>query len=417
MSLYAALLTGVSGLNANSRALSITSSNIANVNTVGFKASTAGFSTFVASSGGGGGISPASVNVEAKQQVQKQGLLTSTGSGTDLAISGNGFFIVTNDPTNPNAMAYTRAGSFKPDSEGFLRNSAGYYLEGWTLNPDGSLPANRSALSAIDLSSLNGTADETSSIRIRANLKASAVVGPDPEFQQTINIYDSQGGARPMQLSFTKTGANTWDYEVTYQGAGTDLSGAITGGTGTITFNSDGTLATPAGGNINLTIPWDTSTGLVPQAVTLNVGTVGDSDGVTQFDSASTLTSVIVDGAPFGSLTSVSVDEEGIVTALFDNGLQRQVFKIPVAMFANPNGLLAISGNAYQITRESGALSILEAKTGGAGEIASSSLESSTADLAQEFTDLITTQRAYSAATKIITTADDMLQELMQVKR
>lgn len=431
MSLYGALLTGVSGLDANSRALSITSSNIANVNTVGYKASSADFSTFLAASGGSGDIAPSSVQVAAHQQLQKQGLLTNTGSSTDLAISGNGFFVVTDNPKDPSSTFYTRAGSFTTDPNGYLKNSAGYYLEGWTLNPDGSLPANRSAVSPINLSTLNGTAAATSKITLRANLQSSAAAVSSytpgdisagnvaPEFEQTINVYDSQGGARPMKLSFVKTAANTWAYEASYQGDPADIGGAANNpvATGSITFNADGTLATPASGTASFTIPWDSaSTGLSSQDVTMNFGTAGQSDGVTQFDSTSALTSAAVDGAPFGSLTSVSVDDQGYVTALFDNGIQQKVFKVPLATFANSNGLSALPGNAYQVTEESGSPSILEAKTGAAGAIASSSLESSTADLAKEFSDLITTQRAYSAATRIITTADSMLQELIQIK-
>jgi flagellar hook protein FlgE len=430
MSLYGALLTGVSGLDANSRALSITSSNIANVNTVGYKASSAAFSTFLAGNGGAE-IASSSVLVRPQQHLSQQGLLTTTGSATDLAVSGNGFFLVCENPANPASFLYTRAGAFAPDADGFLRNSAGYYLEGWTLNPDGTLPANRSSLSAIDLSTLNGTAQETENIALRLNLESSATAvggyvvddmfngNVTPHFEQTINVFDSQGGARPLKLSFVKTAANTWAYEVTYQGAIADIgAGNNPIATGNVTFNSDGTLATPASGSASFNVPWVPAvTGLQPQAVDLTFGTVGESDGVTQFDSPSALTSASVDGAPFGALASVSIDELGYITALFDNGIQRKVFKIPLATFANPNGLAAEPGNAYRATEGSGLPSVLEANTGGAGDIASFALESSTADLAKEFSDLITTQRAYSAATRIITTADDMLQELMQIKR
>jgi len=432
MSLYGALLTGVSALDANSRALSVTSSNISNVNTVGFKTSTADFSTFLAGSGSAGEISPSSVQVSSAQQLTQQGLLTSTGSSTDLAISGNGFFVVTNNPANPTqGLLYTRAGSFVPDSAGLLKNSAGFYLEGWTLQPDGSMPSNRSALSAISLGSLNGTAKPTATMSLRANLQSSVTavgaytVGDmnagtvTPSFEQTINVYDSQGSARPLQLAFVKTAADTWKYEVTYQGPVADIGGAGGNpvGTGTLTFNADGTLATPASGTASFTLPWAATTGLASQAVTMNFGSAGVSNGVTQFDAVSALTSVKVDGAPYGSLTSVSVDADGFVTALFDNGIEKKVFKIPVANFSAPDALLAVSGNAYQLTDSSGPATILEAKTGGAGSIASNSLEASTVDLAKEFSDLITTQRAYSAATRIITTSDQMLQELMQIKQ
>ena len=431
MSLYGALITGVSSLNANGKALSVTSSNIANVNTVGYKSSTANFSTFLASTGNPKVVTPSSVQVSSMQHLTQQGLLTSTGSSTDLAVTGNGFFIVTPTPSNPLQTYYTRAGSFTADNDGLLRNAAGYYLEGWTLNPDGTMPANRSSLSVIDLESINGTAEATTQMILNANLQASATPVASytagdifagtvtPEFAQTINVYDSQGGARPMQLAFVKTGPDTWAYEISYQGNAADIGGAANNpvDAGTLTFNADGTLAGPAGGVSNFTLPWDVSTGLLPQAMTVNFGTVGQADGVTQFDAASSLTSANIDGAPYGSLTAVSVDDEGYVSALFDNGIQRRVFKIPLVTFVNPDALAPIAGNAYQLTDESGIPSILEANTGGAGTIASNALESSTVDLAKEFSDLITTQRAYSAATRIITTADQMLQELMQIKQ
>jgi flagellar hook protein FlgE len=429
MSLYGALLTGVSGLDANSRALSVTSSNIANVNTVGYKASTANFSTFLASSGSAGDVSPSSVEVNSTQQLTKQGLLTTTGSSTDLALNGNGFFIVTDNPANPQSTLYTRAGSFTPDQNGLLKNTSGFYLEGWTLNPDGSMPANRSSLGLINLNSLNGTAEATTTMALRANLQASAPTVPGytagamtagtitPQFQQTINVYDSQGTARPMQLSFVKSAADTWKYEIAYEGPAADIGGAGNNpvGAGTITFNADGTLSIPPTATLN--IPWAASTGLLPQTVAITLGTSGSSNGITQFDAPSTLTSATVNGAPYGALTSVSVDDQGYVSALFDNGIQKKVFKVPVATFANPDGLAPVAGNAYQLTDASGTATILEAKTGGAGSIASNSVEASTVDLAKEFSDLITTQRAYSAATRIITTADQMLQELMQIKQ
>ena len=429
MSLYGALLTGVSGLDANSRALSVTSSNIANVNTVGYKTSTANFSTFLASSGSAGDISPSSVQVKSAQQLTQQGLLTSTASSTDLAISGNGFFIVTDNPANPQGAVYTRAGQFTPDALGRLKNSSGFYLEGWTLQPDGSMPANRSSLGLISLASLNGTAEETSTMSLRANLQSSSppvggyVAGDmnagtvTPEFEQTVNIYDSQGTARPMQLAFVKTAADTWKYEITYQGPVADIGGAGNNpvGMGTISFNADGTLSVPPTAVLNL--PWAASTGLNPQTVTMTFGTSGASNGVTQYDAPSALTSATVNGAPYGALTSVSVDDQGYVTALFDNGIEKRVFKVPIATFTNADGLAPIAGNAYQLTDASGATTILEAKTGGAGAISSNAVEASTVDLAKEFSDLITTQRAYSAATRIITTADQMLQELMQIKQ
>src|SRR5258705_12566632 len=424
MSLYGALLTGVPPLDANSRALSITSSNIANVNTVGYKTSTADFSTFLASTGRAGDVSPSSVQVTAAQHLTQQGLLTSTGSSTDLAITGNGFFVVTDTPANPNQVLYTRAGGFTADADGLPKNSAGFYLEGWTLNPDGSMPANRSSLSVVNLGSVNGTAAATLNMTLKANLQSSATpVGTyaagdmyagtvTPEFEQTINIYDSQGGARPMQLAFVKTAADTWAYEISYQGPVADIGGAGNNPvqSGTIVFNADGTLAVPPTASFN--VPWAASTGLLSQPITVTFGGAGLSNGVTQFDSPSALTAANIDGAPYGSLTSVSVDDQGYVTALFDNGIEKRVFKIPLATFVDPDALAPVAGNAYQLTDASGNATVLEAKTGGAGAISSNALEASTVDLATEFSDLITTQRAYSATKLIITTAHQTFEEL-----
>ena len=176
------------------------------------------------------------------------------------------------------------------------------------------------------------------------------------DFQRTINVYDSQGGSQPVTFSFAKTGANSWAYEASYAGNTANLTATNPISTGTVTFNSDGTLANVNGaatptGILNLTIPWKTSTsGLAPQTVKFDLGTVGASTGLTQFNSASSLDSSVVDGSPFGNVTGVTVAKDGTVTAQFSNGLSQNVYKIPVATFTNPNGLAQMSGNAYIAT-------------------------------------------------------------------
>jgi flagellar hook protein FlgE len=441
MSIYGAMMIGVSGLDANSRALSVASSNIANVNTIGYKASGNAFSTLLASAAGSGDVSDAGVVANQAQQVTVQGGITSTQSPTDLALSGNGFFVVSptaNAATGTSqSLLYTRAGDFTPDSSGNLQNASGFYLQGWPLAANGSVPTDRNDLTDINVNDLAGKAESTTKMSIQANLQASTPIttpytagdmasgAVTPDFQRTVNVYDSQGGAQPLQVSYTKTGANTWSYEVTYQGAGANIGSPTNNliSSGTMTFNSDGTLktadtssATPTG-SINVTIPWSPSaSGLQPQTISINMGTPGASDGVTQFDNPSALVSSNVDGALFGSLSGVSIDSDGFVTAQFSNGLSQKVFKIPVATFANPDGLSAVSGNAYAASNQSGSPTIGEANLGGAGTIQSKALEGSTVDLANEFTNLITTQRAYSASARIVTTADQMLQTLEQIQ-
>jgi flagellar hook protein FlgE len=251
-----------------------------------------------------------------------------------------------------------------------------------------------------------------------------------PDFQHTFNVVDSQGGTQPLEFSFIKTGANTWKYEVTYQGDTTDLTSSNPIAYGTLTFNSDGSLASVtsndgttqdaglAAGSVDISIPWDvTTSGLEPQKLAIDFGTIAGTDGITQYDTSSQLTNSDIDGAAFGNVSSLSIGTDGIVTANFSNGLSQAVFKIPLATFTNPDKLAGITGNAYQATPDSGVAILNAASSGGAGSINSEQLESSTVDLATEFTNLITAQRAYSASSKIITTASTMLDELLQMTR
>ena len=431
MSLYGALNIGVAGLAANSVALSATSSNIANVNTVGYKNQTANFATFL-NTPGLVGNSSAGVAAVIGQDVTTQGLPTNTSSPTDLSISGNGFFVVASNPSSSATQEFTRAGSFTPDENGNLKNSAGLYLLGYKLDSSGNVPTDTSALNLVNVSSLSGKAQATTKLGIQANLQASSTTVPGytagqmtsgavtPDFQRTINVYDSQGGSQPITMSFVKTGANAWAYEASYAGSAANLSSANPIGQGTVTFNSDGTLANVNGaatpsGTFNLTVPWAASTGLSAQTVAINLGTVGGTSGLTQFDTASTLNGTSPDGSSFGNVTGVTVSKDGTVTAQFSNGLSQDVYKVPVATFTNPDGLAQVNGNAYVATKSSGAANVNLANTGAAGSIAAQSLEGSTVDLATEFTNLITTQRAYSASARIITTADQMLQQLEQL--
>jgi flagellar hook protein FlgE len=430
MSLYGALNIGVAGLTAASQSLSVTSSNIANVNTIGYKEATTSFSTYLDSSLGAAGSGSAGVAANIGQNVSQAGLATTTTSGTDLAISGNGFFAVTPSSTNTGATEYSQVGSFSPDASGNLVNANGQYLLGWQLDSSGKMPSNTTNLSLVNVSNLSGSAVASTTATMQANLNSAATVdstytagqmtsgAATPEYSTTINAYDSQGGVEPISMSFIKTGANTWAYEAAYQGAATNITGSNPIATGTLTFNSDGSLADvngAANGNFNMTIPWSAASGLSSQAVSVNMGTIGKTNGVTQFNAASGGNQPTVDGSPFGSVTGVTVGTDGTVTAQFSNGLSQNIYKIPVVTFTNPDGLTSVSGNAYTVSNESGAANINAAGVAGAGTIKSDALEGSTVDLSTEFTNLITAQNAYSAAARIVTTADQMMQTLEQI--
>lgn len=448
MSVFAALFSGVSGLQAYGDALGISADNIANLNTVGFKESRARFSTLVTETASLSSFSPGGVALVPQTLVSKQGLIQASTSATDIAVEGAGFFVVRDAPSalsTEGEFLFTRAGSFTPDKEGFLKNTAGFYLMGWEVDSQGNIPVNLGDLNAlvpINTSGLTGTAEATDLVTMRANLQSSEAVNPleaayDPtvsannlasgaipaDFERSIQVFDAQGGTHTLIISALNSSAvNEWHVEI-YADPATEVvpiapnvDGQVV--TGTLVFNTDGSLnvaASSPGLFAPVTIDWNN--GAADSLITFDFGTDGDVDGFTQFDSASTLISSNVNGAVFGNVTGVAIGKDGFVTALFDNGLSRRVFKLPLATFQNPDGLARRQGNAYSVSDRSGNFSMVEPGTGGGGSIAPSTLESSTVDLAKEFTELIITQRAFSANTRTITTADEMLDELVRIKR
>ncbi|MFQ5533711.1 MAG: flagellar hook-basal body complex protein [Sphingomonadales bacterium] len=448
MSVIGALLSGVSGLSANSNALGMIGDNIVNINTVGYKATDARFSTLVTDASSATMFSSGGVQSSPQTLVDSQGLLQATDSATDLAIIGSGFFVTGSSAQGSGSgeIQFTRAGSFTPNADGFLQNTAGLFLKGWQIDDNGNIPTNLgdlSLLETINVSGLTGTAKATTTVQLRANLQATQTPNPNvasydptnsafnmasgtglkPDFERTIPIIDAQGGTRSLTFAFLKSATpNRWFVELNIPSPSNfnltppNIDGQVA--TGTLAFKEDGTLdvANTSPSLLNaVTIDWND--GPADSNLTIDFGTDGRADGLTQFNSASTLLSSSVNGAVFGNVTGVSITPEGKVTALFDNGLVKDVFQLPVATFQNPNGLTRRNGNAFVPSPESGSFNIQLPNTGGAGKISPSNLEGSTVDLASEFTKLITTQRAFTASTRIITTADEMLDELNRVKR
>ncbi|MEM8798843.1 MAG: flagellar hook protein FlgE [Pseudomonadota bacterium] len=445
MSLYASLFSGVSGLSSYSSALGAISDNITNVNTVGYKNTETAFTTLVTETSATA-YSPGGVQAVPRTLVSRQGLLQASTSNTDLAVDGAGFFVVKNvpEPGDLGEQSFTRAGSFRPDDEGFLQNTAGLYLMGWELDSTGDFnnDGDLGSLVPINTGDLTGTAEATTSVALRANLQSSQEINPleatyapnvsannmasgtiDPDFERNIQVFDAQGGTHSLNFSVLRTAVpNEWHVEI-YADPASDVitaPGFVDGqvATGILRFNADGSLdqlgSTPALFD-PVNIAWTNGTGV--SEITFDLGSDGAVDGVTQFDSTSTLISSVIDGAVFGNVTGVNINTDGVVTALFDNGLTRDVYRLPLATFQNPDGLTRLQNNAFGVSDFSGSFSLVEPTTGGGGSISPSTLEASTVDLAQEFTQLITVQRAFSASTRIITTADEMLNELNQIRR
>jgi flagellar hook protein FlgE len=266
------------------------------------------------------------------------------------------------------------------------------------------------------------------------NMASGAVT---PDFQRTIQVFDTQGGVRSVTLSMLKSPtANQWFTELHVEPAGDVVTGAgLNNGqiaTGVVAFDTNGRID-PATTTLPTTLSflssdfagalganqaqWAPSTGVGAQSISLDFGTAGSPGGITQFDSPSTLNSTTVDGALFGAFAGVEVSQDGFVSARFSNGVVRQIYQIPIATVANPNGMASVGGASFQVTENSGVFTMNVPGRGAAGSIAASSVENSNVDIATEFSNLIVTQRAYSASSRIITTADEMLAEAIQMKR
>lgn len=439
MSIYGAMFSGVSGLNANSQAMGMISDNISNLNTIGYKHTQARFSTLVTNASSLNRYAPGGVQSNPFQMVDRQGLLQASQNPTDLAVAGKGFFVVNSDSTpSTGTYLYSRAGQFSVDANGYLVNNTGQYLLGWPTLPDGSYdvdqngvddgsvpdPTSLTNLQSIQVTSLSGTATPTSSVTLALNLPATAAVSDTQNL--TVLVYDSLGVGHNVALEWTKTVAAppTWRLDATGITRADNGAASLQGATlasmpltlDTVVFNGDGTPASYS--PTALAVPTaDWTTAAATSGISFNLGTANQADGVTQFASNYSITSINQNGVTFGRFQSIEVDENGAVNALFDNGGTRSIYKLPVATFANPNALQAQSGNAWSHTVNAGNVFLNPAGTASAGRISPASLEASTVDLGEEFTNMIITQRAYSASSRIITTADQMLEELVRIKR
>jgi flagellar hook protein FlgE len=324
----------------------------------------------------------------------------------------------------------TTAGSFRTDGDGFLRNAGGLYVLGWSLNPDGTTvvpnPARDSfqSLEAINVTGINFTASPTTEIEFAANLPAQATEAGatgDP-YSMPIEYFDPVGNAERVTLEFTPTvpgagSSNSWTLQVIDSATG----GAI--GDFTVDFNatgaSAGTIAavTPALGAYDAAAGTLTVTTGAGEALTISIGTPGSNEGLTQFAGGFTPTQVTKNGSAFATVADVELGEDGVLSAVFTNGQRQPIYRIPLVDVVNPDGLTPVSGNAFRLSRDSGAMYLWDAGDGPVGKTLGFSLEQSTSDVAKELTNLIETQRAYSSNAKVIQTADEMLQETTNLKR
>lgn len=443
MSISSALSAGVSGLNANSARLAGISDNIANSSTYGYRRVETEFENIVlGNSRGGGAYAAGGVLASTGRVVDQRGNLVGTDNPLDIAISGRGMLPVIDSSQMDNLgngnvpLMMTRTGAFRADEEGVLRTTSGLVLMGWPANRDGTVPTqsrdSANGLQPIVLNANDTYAEPTTAISLGFNLPAEATVGggtAEP-FSTSVEYYDNLGASRSLTTTFTPTvGAagtgrsNSWTMEIRDSAIADDPGTAADEslvGSYTLEFadSAGGPLAsvtTISGG------AYDATTGSMTinaarGPIALTIGTPGGT-GMTQISTDFAPTNVTKNGAAAGALAAVEIDENGYLRATYDNGRTRTLFQVPLVDVPNPNGLIAMDGQTFKISPDSGAFYLWNAGDGPTGSVTGYAREGSTTDVAAELTDLIQTQRAYSSNAKIITTVDEMLQETTNIKR
>jgi flagellar hook protein FlgE len=409
--MFASFSTALSALDANATAVGIVGNNLANLDTPGYKDSVAYFQNLMSESLGTGTQVGFGVEQPLTMTQFTQGAIQSSGGPLDAAIQGDGFFVV----NNGSVPEYTRAGSFQTDLSGNLLTPSGAYVQGWTatngvLNTGGPI-----GNIVVPVGSMQAPVASTS-FTLNANLNSSSNADATSAWSSPVTVYDSLGDAHVVTLNFQKTAANTWSYTATVPGADVSAGTAgtpydIPGATGTLTFNSNGQLTSPAAGSpITIAIP-----GLSDGAADMNLSwspyNADGSGSITQFDETSAASANSQNGLAAAQLTGVAMGNGGQLIASYSNGQQTVVGQLAMASIRNPQSLLSVGNNDYQVSSTTAAPSIGVPGTGGRGTVTGGSLEASNVDIATEFTQLIVLQSAYQADSKVITTVSDMAQE------
>ena len=390
------LFSGISGLRAHQQMMDVTGNNIANINTTGYKSSQATFqdtlSQMVRSAGtpqpgATGGTNPAQVGLGVRMAGINtnfaQGAAQNTGRDTDLMIQGDGFFVVQNSGQD----YYTRNGSFSFDTNGQLTTSDGGLVQGWAANGAGVINTNATA-SPVTLPT--GTLlppTPTANVTVTGNLPANTT--STSPIVTSITTYDAQGAPVTLSASFTPVNANQWTVDLS--------DGATTSGPYTLDFTNGGS-PTPT-----------------PNPVTVN-GVNVDLSGVTSYSGLSTVAATKQDGSTAGNLQSFTISPDGTLVGVFSNGLKQNIAQLALANFSNPTGLTKAGDSMYQTTANSGVAQVGTAGSAGRGVLQQGALEMSNVDLAQEFTNLVIAERGFQANSRVITTSDELLQDLVNIK-
>lgn len=400
----------LSGLNASSADLNVISNNIANVSTTGFKKARTEFAD-IFSSANIGAVSTAigsGVNVSKVDQQFSQGNIGFTDNGLDLAISGQGFFRLSDN----GSIVYSRAGSFGIDRDGYVTNAKNQRLTAYLADANGNVTG---ALGDLQLNTADLLPQASSSIDVGVNLDATSTA-PTTAFNSTdpstynnstsLTLYDSQGISHLGTIYFRKTAANTWDTHLFVDG--TEATPTVSGA---ITFNSDGTLATPAGGQVAYNaLPIAGANNL---ALTLNYGS---STPTSQFGSNFGVNSLSQNGYASGRLSGIDISGTGIILARYTNGQSKTLGQVALANFANAQGLRQLGDTSWAESFDSGVALVGPPGSASLGSIQSGALEGSNVDLTEQLVNMITAQRNFQANSQVIKTEDAITQTIINIR-
>ena len=401
----AAFSIALSALSADTTAIDVVGNNLANLNTTGYKTTDVNFQDLMSQSlGEGTNAAQVGMGVGPLGTVTNftQGTLTTTNGPTDAAIQGNGFFVVQNAT---NQTLYTRDGSFQVNSAGNIVTATGENVQGWSaangaVNPNGPVGNLTVPLGTVV------PAVATSTMGLTVNLNSTTAA--NGTFSAPIQVFDSQGASHTLTVNFTETASNTWGYSVTIPAADLAKGGKPTIASGTMSFDSSGNLTSPTS-PVALTIA-----GLADGAADMSIGwnlDSGSTSTITQYAEASSEGTTTQDGAAAGQIVNVSLQNGGLLVANYSNGQQTTVGQVALASIPNPESLTSVGNNELQASAATGSIAVGAASTGGRGQIVAGALESSTVDMAIEFTNLLTYERSYQAASRVITTSDQMTQD------
>ncbi|SEM59794.1 flagellar hook protein FlgE [Loktanella fryxellensis] len=433
MTISSSLNAGVAGLSANATRLATISDNISNSSTFGYKRAETDFHSMVIANSRGS-YSAGGVRATTLRLIDQRGSLVATENSTDIAVRGRGMFPVTPESAvqvanGPTPMLLQTTGSFRPDSDGYLRSSSGLVLMGWPANADGTVPNfprdSTVGLKPVRINANQFAGEPTTEMTLAVNLPATGTEAGSTSGNEPLSIeyFDNLGKSANLAVTFSPTvpatgSSNTWTMQIADSASGGAVIGEYT-----LTFSDatigGGTLAsvtTVSGGAYNAA----TGTFSVPAdrgPIQITIGTIGSPQGITQLGDSFAPVNIAKNGTQVGSLTSVEIDQNGFFRASFDIGINRILYQIPLIDVPNVNGLEVRDQQSYRVTPESGSFFMWDAGDGPTGDIVSFAREESTTDVAGELTELIQTQRAYSSNAKVIQTVDEMLQETTNIKR